>query len=148
MNKWLAAWVALAAAWASPLQAWQAPHEGATPPTVVAVPDMDAEVDRAVALIDAHKPAEAMAVLDALNAATDRIYAGEAKQVYCARSPAETVLYSGMAAKEKKAAVVTREAYCYGIFLKGFVLIDLNRSDEARPWLERAIALAPYNAHF
>jgi tetratricopeptide (TPR) repeat protein len=127
-----------------------APAPPAPPPgaPIVAVPDQDGELDRAVTLLSAGKPADAIAVLDALNAANQRIYAGESKQVFCARSPTEAILYAGMAAEQKKEAVVTAKAYCYGIYLKGYALIDLNRSDEARPYLERAVALAPSNSQF
>jgi tetratricopeptide (TPR) repeat protein len=106
------------------------------------------QVDRAADLIGAGKPAEAVALLDTLIADQERQRRGDSRQVYCARSQAETVLYSGQAAREKKAAIVLPEAACYSIFLKGFALIDLNRSDEARAWLERAVAMAPSNAHF
>src|SRR5439155_7985223 len=70
------------------------------------------------------------------------------RQVFCARSSAESLLYSLQAANAKKAAVVLPEDSCYSIFLKGFALIDLNRGDEAKAWLERAVAMAPSNAHF
>lgn len=120
----------------------------APPSAIVAVPDEDGEIDRAVTLLNERKPADAIAVLDALNAANQRLYAGESRQIYCARSPAEAILYSGMTIEQKKGVVVTAKAYCYGIYLKGFALIDLNRSDEARPYLERAVALAPRNSQF
>lgn len=58
------------------------------------------------------------------------------------------MIYSGMAAEAKRSAVVLERAPCYAIFLKGFALIDLNRSDEAPAYFERAIAMAPLNAQF
>ncbi|MEA3035598.1 MAG: hypothetical protein QOH04_1363 [Sphingomonadales bacterium] len=131
------------------LAAAQSPPPQAAPPApIVALSDDQGELDRAVTLIHDGKPAEAIAVLDALNARNDRIYARETKQIYCARSAAEGILYAGMAAQQKKPAVVTPQTYCYGIFLKGFALIDLHRSDEAKVYLERAVALAPNNSHF
>lgn len=105
-------------------------------------------VDSAADLIGAGKPAEAVALLDALIADQEKQRRGETRQGYCARSPAEALLYTVGAANEKKAAVVLPQDACYSIFLKGFALIDLNRSDEARPWLEQAVAMAPSNAHF
>ena len=127
------------------------PWRCSPPPPPSRPPPQDEEigqVDHAAELIGAGKPAEAVALLDTLIAAQERRRAGDARQVYCARSEAETVLYSGRAAREKKAAVVLPQSACYAIFLKGFALIDLDRSDEARPWLERAVAMAPSNAHF
>ncbi len=38
--------------------------------------------------------------------------------------------------------------YCDALFMKGFALIDLNRSSEAEPFLRRATELAPTNAHY
>jgi tetratricopeptide (TPR) repeat protein len=105
-------------------------------------------VNRAADLIGAGKPGEALTLLDALIADQERQRRGETRQVYCARSPAESLLYTVEAANAKKRAVVLAENACYSLFLKGFALIDLNRSDEARAWLERAEAMAPSNAHF
>jgi tetratricopeptide (TPR) repeat protein len=107
-----------------------------------------AEIDRAADLIGAGKPAEAVALLDTLIADQERQRRGDSRQAYCARSPAERLAYSAAAARAKKAAVVLSENACYSLFLKGFALIDLNRSDEARTWIERALAMAPSNAHF
>ena len=119
---------------------------------VVAAPSAEdsaqGRVDRAADLIGAGKPAEAVALLDALIAEQEKQRASDTREVYCARSMAETMVYTGDAARRKKAAIVLPEAACYSIFLKGFALIDLNRSDEARAWLERAVAMAPSNAHF
>ena len=107
-----------------------------------------ADVDHAAELIGAAKPAEAIALLDGVIAAQDKRLAAEKRQVYCARSAAETSVYTGEAARQKKAAIMLPQSSCYAIFLKGFALIDLNRSDDAKAWLERAVAMAPSNAHF
>jgi len=53
-----------------------------------------------------------------------------------------------MAAQAKRRALVLGEPACYSFFLKGYALIDLERPDEARPWLERAVAMGPSNAQF
>ncbi|HEX4694794.1 tetratricopeptide repeat protein [Sphingomonas sp.] len=110
--------------------------------------DDESQVDRASNFISAAKPAEAVALLDSLIATQERRRQGDDRQTYCARSPAEALLYSSRAASEKKAAVVLPQTACYSIFLKGFALIDLNRSHEAKAWLERALAMAPSNAQF
>lgn len=107
-----------------------------------------AQVDPAAELIGAAKPTEAIALLDTLIASQEAQRKNDTRQVYCARSPAESLLYGVTAAKEKKAAIVLPESACYSIFLKGFALIDLNRSDEAEAYFERAIAMGPSNSHF
>lgn len=106
------------------------------------------DIYRAADLIAAGKPAEAVALLDTVIAGQERERSGENRQVYCARSAAEGLVYSGAAAQAKRAAVVLPQESCYSIFLKGYALIDLNRRDEAKVWLERAVAMAPSNAHF
>ncbi len=119
------------------------------PEAAFAAPDSgQAQVDRAADLINNGKPGEAVAVLDPLIAAQERQRAGDKRQAYCARSPAESLFYLAGAVQEKKEAVVLPESSCYSIFLKGFALIDLNRSDEAKAYLERAVAMAPSNSHF
>jgi tetratricopeptide (TPR) repeat protein len=123
-----------------------AQHEGAAPASQA---DRDAaEIERATAFIKASKPDEAVAVLDALIAAQERTRKADPREAYCARSTQETILYSAMAAKAKKDAVILPESACYSMFLKGFALIDLKRSDEARAWFERALAMAPSNSQF
>jgi tetratricopeptide (TPR) repeat protein len=133
----------LAAAPAAP-SAQSAPAPAASP---AASADSQA-IDRAADLIGAGKPAEAVTLLDAMIADQDKRLKGETRSVYCARSPVESLSYTVHAAREKKAAVVLPQEPCYALFLKGYALIDLNRGDEAKTWLERAVAMAPSNAHF
>jgi len=121
----------------------------AQPPTAAPAPAAETSaIDRAADLIGAGKPAEAVALLDTMIAAQEAKLKGETRQVYCARSPVESLSYTVHAASEHKAAIVLTQDSCYALFLKGFALIDLNRGDEARAWLERAVAMAPSNAHF
>jgi tetratricopeptide (TPR) repeat protein len=121
----------------------------ADPPTTVSTGQEDqAQVDRASELIHSGKPAEAVALLDALIASQEAKRKNDPRQVYCARSPAESLSYGLEAAKEKKAAVVLPQSACYSIYLKGFALIDLKRSDEAKTYLDRVVAMAPSNAQF
>jgi tetratricopeptide (TPR) repeat protein len=121
-------------------------HAAAAP---AAAPDPDqVQVDRAADLIQNGKPGEAVAVLDPLIAAQQRERADDDRTAFCARSPVEASYYAGQAAQQKKRVVVLPQSSCYSIFLKGFALIDLNRSDEAKAYLERAVAMAPSNSHF
>lgn len=45
-------------------------------------------------------------------------------------------------------AVITDEAFCIALFLKGFVLIDRGEVAKAETFLRRAHEAEPYNAHF
>lgn len=112
------------------------------------VPKEDDRFDRVADLISGQKPAEAIALLDLIIADQEKAHRGETRQVYCSRSLVETMLYSGMGAKAAKGAVVLGPDWSMAIFLKGFSLIDLNRSDEAKPLFEKAIAMSPMNAQF
>jgi tetratricopeptide (TPR) repeat protein len=119
-----------------------------TSPAPAAQPEDQAKVEQASSLIGHAKPAEAVALLDLLIADQERRRSGETRQVYCARGPAEAAIYRRAAARARTPAVVLPESACYSVFLKGFALIDLDRSEEARLWLERTVAMAPSNAHF
>jgi tetratricopeptide (TPR) repeat protein len=114
----------------------------------VRIPKQDDRFDRIADLISGRKPAEAIAVLDRIIADQEKANRGEVRQVYCARSTTESLLYAGMGAKAGKSVVVLGPDWSMAIFLKGFALIDLNRSDEAKPWFEKAIAMSPMNAQF
>jgi tetratricopeptide (TPR) repeat protein len=107
-----------------------------------------AQVDRAAELIGTGKPAEAVALLDTLINAQEARPRDKTRQLYCARTSAESLLYLLGAAKDKKAADVLPQSACYSVFLKGFALIDLNRPEEAKAWFERSVAMAPSNAQF
>jgi Flp pilus assembly protein TadD len=104
--------------------------------------------DEAWVLIRDKKPAEAIVVLDRTIAAEAARHSGETRQIYCAHTPEETLLYTATAAKDRKSAIVIEPTWCQSIFLKGFALIDLNRPDEARPLFEQAVAMAPMNSQF
>jgi tetratricopeptide (TPR) repeat protein len=113
-------------------------------------PEADAgeTTNDAARLIGEKKPAEAIEMLDRIIAAQTAKHRGETRQLYCASSPEESLAYLVTAASESKEAVVVDGQYCMAIFLKGFALIDLDRGDEARPFLEQAVAMAPMNSQF
>jgi len=94
------------------------------------------------------KLAEAVAKADALIAEFDAAYAGDKRRIYCARDSAETLAYMLIAASDGQSAIALDATWSTALFLKGFALIDLHRSDEAGPLLERAVALSPSNAQF
>jgi tetratricopeptide (TPR) repeat protein len=140
-----ALWLASPAPAPAPLQtAAYAPAAGQP----VRIPKEDKRFDRVADLISGHKPAEAVELLDRIIADQEKANRGETRQVFCARSSTETILYAGMGAEAGKAAVVLGPDWSMAIFLKGFALIDLNRSEEAKPLFEKAVAMSPMNAQF
>ena len=112
-------------------------------------PDADAKkyLD-AVQLIHDGKPAEAIALLEQVSASFESRYTKTSKQIYCARTDQEALLYAGMGAAAKRDTEVLDETWCGSYFLKGFALIDLDRPDEAKPWFDKAIAMAPMDSQF
>lgn len=117
-------------------------------PTAAAAAAEDRLIDQAAGLINAGKPADAVALLQQVVAAEERAHAGETRRVYCARTPAETLAYGVMAAKDHAGAIVLSQQWCTAIFLEGFAMIDLGKGEEAKAYLDRAVAMAPMNAHF
>ena len=85
---------------------------------------------------------------EALIAAYEKDYAGEKRQIFSARTQTESLMYMTQAAAARTSSIALDDGWSTAWFLKGFALIDLNRSDEAGPALERAVALAPLNAQF
>jgi tetratricopeptide (TPR) repeat protein len=107
-----------------------------------------ADVSRAVKMILDGHPKEAMSVLDTVIAANQSRHSDRSVQVYCARSPAETLVYMAEAAAAGRSAIAEGITWCDAIFFKGYALIDLGQPAEARKWYERAVAMAPHNAHY
>ena len=117
--------------------------------TIVAPEDeVAALVDQAVTLIREKRLAEALPILDAAIAREEKTYANEKRQIFCARSMTESMFYLATAAKLDKDTVVLGPTWATAIFLKGFVLIDMGRQEEAKQYLERAVALSPMNAQY
>lgn len=106
------------------------------------------QIDEALALIRDGKPAEAITLLDPLIAAREQAYASEKRIIFTSRSMAEMILYMGMAAQQKRAAIVVSEGWSLAVFLKGFALVDLHRNDEAKAMYDKAVAMAPMNSHY
>jgi tetratricopeptide (TPR) repeat protein len=106
------------------------------------------QLDQALSLIHAGKPADAVAVLDKVIAAEENRYRDEKRLIFSARTMPETILYAGMGAAQKKSAVVLDATWSLAYFLKGFALVDLNRPDDAKTYFDKAIGLAPMNAQF
>ncbi len=92
--------------------------------------------------------------LDPVIATYEAVYPAGGDQIYCARTPAETLLYMAMAASamnkgtSRRRAVAIGPTYCDALFLKAYALVDLARSVEARPILEGLTTLAPMNTTY
>ncbi|RST31597.1 hypothetical protein HMF7854_12690 [Sphingomonas ginkgonis] len=74
-------------------------------------------------------------------ARTDKLY-------FSPGSLPETLFYGAMAAKMKKEAVMLDGSLAEAHWLRGFALVDLDRSDAAKGDLDRAVQLAPLNSRY
>jgi tetratricopeptide (TPR) repeat protein len=147
MPVFLAFTLALAATAQNPLVEVQGP--GGLSSTIQPQASDDAAlIDKAYDSIQAQKPADAIAVLDIIIARAEARYAHEKRQIYSSRSQVEAILYAGLAGSQKKSALILDGTWSSAYFLKGFALIDLNRSDEAKALFDKAIAMAPMNSHY
>jgi len=109
---------------------------------------LSGQLDRAANLIKEHHPKDALPVLDTIISAEESGHHDDKRIIFSARSSEESLFYLMEAAVQKKNAVALDETWSTAYFLKGFALIDLNRADEAKAFLDKAIALAPMNSQF
>lgn len=105
-------------------------------------------VAAATEAMTAGRPEEVLATIEPALAAYQQRYAGERRQVICRYSDAETTAEIGAARAAGQDALPLATGWCDALFLKGYALADMKRFAEARPLLERAVAMAPLHAHF
>lgn len=105
-------------------------------------------LEAAATLLRAGRAAEAADAAGTIVAELDRRNAGEKRRIYCASSPAETLLYMLAAAKDKVSAVAQGPELCDALFLQAYALVEQERVADALPLLDRAVGMAPSNAHY
>ena len=106
-------------------------------------------LNQAGALIQARQPQAAIdRILDPLIADQQAQIRDIQVPVYCAHSPAESLLYLVAAANAKKPAVVVDGTLCSAYFMRGFAEVDLGELSAARADYDRLIALSPHNPHY
>lgn len=86
--------------------------------------------------------------LDPILARYAATFGSEKRQIYSARSSAETLMYLMMAAGDKRSAIALDGTWGDTLYTKAFALVDLGRHDEARRTYEKAVAMAPFNARY
>jgi len=107
----------------------------------------DARLNRASELIAKRQPAAAIPLVDQVIADFESKYRSNSRTIYySARSLEEGFVYSTLAGMAGRNGVVLNGDWATAYFLKGFALVDLNRSDEAIRWFDKAAILAPMNA--
>jgi tetratricopeptide (TPR) repeat protein len=104
-------------------------------------------VNRAAELIG-KDPGQVIELLKPVIAAFEADHKDNPDTFFCASTPAETLMVLGTAAADKKDAVAIDGTYCDALFITGFSLIDLDRQDDAKAFLQNASDRAPYNGHY
>ena len=111
-------------------------------------------IAQALKLVQTQRQAEAIAVLDAVIAHYEALYPAGKTRWFVARDADESLAYMVMAAAAYDRgeggtatdAHVVLVQWANAWYLKGYALMELERLAEARAALDKAIALAPYNA--
>ncbi len=70
------------------------------------------------------------------------------KRHYCARTPAESLLYLAEAAKDHLDAVVLSPTWANAYFFESSALTDLGRIEESQAALHKALELSPWNSWY
>lgn len=109
---------------------------------------LSAKFDEALTLIQDKKPTEAISVLDQIISSEEAMHSNREEVFFSARSMTEAILYAGVGATQKKRTIVVDGTWANAYFFKAFALVDLGRPDEAKPYFDKAIALAPMNSQF
>ncbi len=108
-----------------------------------------ASINQAGALIQAHQPQAAIErILDPLIADQEAQVRNIQASLYCAQSPAESLVYLLAAANAKKPAVVVDGTLCSAYFMRGFAEIDLGKLPAAEADYDHLVTLSPHNPHY
>lgn len=109
----------------------------------------DDRIARAAELVKDGKPTQAIAIVDGMITEFEKAHPARSDEmVFSASNLTQTIYYSGITAALKKNGIVVDGDWALAYFLKGFALIDLNRSDDALPYLDKAVALSPGDAQY
>lgn len=84
------------------------------------------------------------------NASCDRKFVNTDKRYFVARDPAETLLLLTMAiaTDDKKDAVVIDTVCPDVFFMTGYAYVDLGKIDESMVYINKAIAMSPFNSQY
>ena len=94
------------------------------------------------------KANQALAAADELIALYDADNRKPDVDVFCASSPAESLLYLLQATAAKRNAVVLDPTWAQALYFRGYALVELKKQTEARVALQRAVDLSPSNSMY
>ncbi|MFZ6775968.1 tetratricopeptide repeat protein [Undibacterium sp. Ji83W] len=106
-------------------------------------------LNEGASLVRSGKIKQAIPYFDKVITSYERKYKGSKQKIFCARSTAESLAYLLESANQSKnSAVVLSANWADAYYLKAYALVSLGQLGEARPLLERAIALSPGNFQY
>lgn len=95
------------------------------------------------------RAAQALEILDPILARYETENKGDSRMYLCADSIEESILLAGVADQAgKDSVVVVGSEWCFALWAKGYALVELHRTAEALPYLERAAEKAPLNSQY
>lgn len=103
------------------------------------------KLGEAIQLIQSGQPQKAVDILDPLLAEYEKLHPGIGYKL-CRVEDYETNAYASLPGGS--AAILVDGGWCIALWAKGFALIDLQQLDNAVPYLERAVKLAPLHPHY
>ena len=106
------------------------------------------ETEQAAIAIGKGQAVEAIKLTEPVIAAFESEHPASDKMVFCAEGPVQTLLLLSRAIAAKKDGITVDGTWCSALFIKGFALIDVNRANDALPFLQKASEMAPLNAHY
>lgn len=109
---------------------------------------VDATVRAAIEQVRAGQNAVALAALDPLADEINQKVAHSDTRYFCAYDTTAMLIGLALGAKDKVTTVALRSTDCDVLFLRGYVLENLNRLPEALAQLRVLLTLAPDNPHF
>lgn len=105
-------------------------------------------VNAGISLALAHKYKEAIERFDTVIASYEDRFRDSEDTIRCARWLGESMFYLLDAANKepKKKVIALSPTWADAYYLKAYVLVHVGQFAEAKPWLDKAIALSPSNS--
>ena len=126
-----------------------APVSTAMAQGVTTTADRTSDFQIVIGMLQSGKAADAIDILDPILADYERSYADEKRTLYCAEDDSEAQLYEDAAkASGKTDYLVIDQGWCFALWAKGYALVDIHKIRDGLPFLERAVAMAPYRAQY
>lgn len=111
-------------------------------------PDRETMLSQAITAMSQRRFTDSVQLSETIISTFEAEYGKGDKLIFCADNSQQIIILLARAAAQKRDGVTLDKTWCTALFLKGFALIDLNRSAEAKPFLARAAEMAPLDAHF